>query len=188
MRIIAGSAKGRQLVTPVGNNTRPTLDRVRESLFGILQFQLSGMRVLDLFSGSGALGLEALSRGAAYAVLNDHDRHCCEIIRKNVQTLGFEDRCRVSQQEAMAAVLSLTGHTPFDIAFLDPPYAAGAQKEAEALFKNGCIAPNGMVVIEHSWDQPPADVPGMMACVDRRKYRETGISFFKAVSSQGEPL
>ncbi|MDD3919890.1 MAG: 16S rRNA (guanine(966)-N(2))-methyltransferase RsmD [Eubacteriales bacterium] len=186
MRIIAGAAKGRQLLTPAGSNTRPTLDRVRESLFGILQFRLDGIRVLDLFAGSGSLGLEALSRGASYAVFNDHDRNCCNILRKNIHTLGFQDRAEVLQREASAAIIHVSTLAPFDIAFLDPPYAAGAQKEAEALFVSGCIADNGMVIIEHDWNKPPIDVPNVMYCADRRKYRETGISFFKAFPREGD--
>ena len=180
MRIIAGSARGRQILAPKGQATRPTLDRVKESLFGILQFSLAGARVLDLYAGSGNLGLEALSRGAGYAVFNDHSRDCCEIIKKNIETLGFSDRALVLQAEALSAIERLTGGAPFDLVFLDPPYRAGAQQALEALFSKGLIAERGQVIVEYAPKEPPAPVTGVFACADTRKYGDTGLSFFVA--------
>ncbi len=178
MRIIAGSARGRTILAPKGQNTRPTLDRVRESLFGILQFRLENARVLDLFAGSGALGLEALSRGAACAVFNDQDRGCCNIIRKNIAALNMGNRSKVFTLPAMQAIAGLTGEMPFDIAFLDPPYAHNGQAEVAALFQNRLMAPDGLVIVEHDYHDPPEAVPGLFRLVDQRRYRETGISFF----------
>ena len=180
MRIIAGSARGRQIFAPKGQLTRPTLDRVKESLFGILQFSLPNARVLDLFAGSGNLGLEALSRGSSYAVFNDHSRECCEIIRKNIDVLGFSSRAVVMQFEALSALERLTGKDPFDIVFLDPPYRAGAQQALEALFSKGLIAKGGSAVVEHALKEPPEAVEGLFSCVDTRKYGDTGLSFFVA--------
>ena len=99
MRIVAGEARSRIILAPEGKDTRPTLDRVRENLFNILQWQCSGARVLDLFAGSGALALEALSRGAAEAVLADCDAKAVRVERQNVETLGFSDRARVMQAD-----------------------------------------------------------------------------------------
>lgn len=180
MRIIAGSARGRQIFAPKGQATRPTLDRVKESLFGILQFSLPNARVLDLYAGSGNLGLEALSRGASYAVFNDHSRECCEIIRNNVETLGFSDQAAVMQFEALSALERLSGKEPFTIIFLDPPYRAGAQQALEALFSKGLVANSGQAVVEHAWKEPPKAVEGLFSCVDTRKYGDTGLSFFMA--------
>ena len=101
MRIIAGSARGRALLAPKGRNTRPTLDRVKESLFGILQFSIPGSRVLDLFAGSGNLGLEALSRGADFALFNDHDAKCCTIIRQNLEACGFPNKAMVTRTHGL---------------------------------------------------------------------------------------
>lgn len=180
MRIIAGSARGRQIIAPKGQATRPTLDRVKESLFGILQFSLPGSRVLDLYAGSGNLGLEALSRGASYAVFNDHSRECCEIIRKNIDGLGFSAQAFVMQSEALSALERLNGIEPFDVVFLDPPYRAGAQQALTALFMKGLIANGGQVVVEHAWEEPPAAIEALFSCVDTRKYGDTGLSFFMA--------
>lgn len=179
MRIIAGSARGRQIAAPSGLATRPTLDRVRESLFGILQFSLEGARVLDLYAGSGGLGLEALSRGAAYAVFNDRDRACCAIVRKNLETLGFTGRASVLELDALAAIGRLAGQA-FDLIFLDPPYRDGAQQALEALFGRGLVAQGGRAIVEHAWKEPPRETPGLFVCECSRKYGDTGLSLFSA--------
>jgi 16S rRNA (guanine(966)-N(2))-methyltransferase RsmD len=153
---------------------------VKESLFGILQFSLEDARVLDLYAGSGSLGLEALSRGAAFAVFNDMDRGCCELIRKNISSLGFMDRTSVMQMDALSAIARLAGGQAFDIAFLDPPYRMGAQQALEELFRAGLIAPGGRVVVEHAWEDAPHAVGERMICADVRKYGDSGLSFFVA--------
>lgn len=186
MRIIAGMARGRQILTPQGRNTRPTLGRVKESLFGILQFSLEGARVLDLYAGSGSLGFEALSRGAAFAVFNDMDRGCCELIRKNISSLGFTEQASVMQMDARSAITRLAGGQAFDIAFLDPPYCVGAQQALEDLFRTGLIAPGGRVVAEHAWEDAPHAVGEWMICADVRKYGDSGLSFFTAEDTDTE--
>ena len=121
LRIIAGTHRGRRIEAPEGRDTRPTLDRVRENLFNMLQGRIPDARVLDLFTGTGALSLEALSRGAAFAVLCDRDRAALGAIRKNVEAVRCKERCRVFAGEWSAFLRSLEGGEPFDLVFLDPP-------------------------------------------------------------------
>ena len=132
MRIIAGKARGRQIEAPEGRNTRPTLDRVRENLFNILQMRIRGASVLDLFAGSGALSLEAISRGAEKAVLCDNDRSANRIQHRNAEALGFSGQTEILLSDWKKAVrlLSDRGET-FDLIFLDPPYRMTDRKAAE---------------------------------------------------------
>jgi 16S rRNA (guanine(966)-N(2))-methyltransferase RsmD len=154
------------------------LDRVKESLFNILQTHIAGARVLDLYAGSGNLGLEALSRGADFALFNDHERICVALIKKNLKTLGFENRARVMGLDALRAVESLVCELPFDIVFVDPPYKESALSALSALFENGLVAKGGRVVIEHAWALPPDPAPAEAYCTGRRKFGDTGLSFF----------
>src|SRR5271165_6737014 len=128
MRIVAGTFRGRSLVAPKGQSTHPTADRTRQALFNVLEHapwapSLDGRRVIDLFAGSGALGLEAMSRGAAYCLFVDRDPAAREAIGANVGTLGLTDRVRIDRRDAatLSARTSAEG-PPFDLAFLDPPY------------------------------------------------------------------
>lgn len=180
MRIIAGTAKGRRIQAPKGELTRPTLDRVKESLFSILQFSLPGAAVLDLYAGSGNLGLEALSRGAKSAAFNDHSRQCCALIRENIKTLGFSARAEVLQLDALAAIHHLAGRQLlFDIAFLDPPYRQGADEALTLLFQENLMREGGVAVAEHDWDAPPQPDCAFATLKDRRRYGGTGLSFFE---------
>ena len=166
LRVIAGEAGGRRLVAPKGD-VRPTADRVKESLFAALGAdRLEGAVVLDLYAGSGALGIEALSRGAASAVFVDKDHRADEAIRTNLATTGFAERAHVSQ----AAVGSFLGRTTtgtatgaaFDLVFLDPPYdlaAAEITRALEALARPGVLAEAATVVIETRRDLLPALPP-----------------------------
>jgi len=186
MRIIAGSARGRTIQAPKGDQTRPTLDRVRESLFGILQMKTPGSRVLDLFAGSGSLGLEALSRGAEYALFNDRDGKCCAVIRQNLQQLRFSDRAVVLQLDAMRAIERIKEDEAFDIVFLDPPYREGGLSAAEALFRSGCVAEDGILVLEHDGKEPPEGISGLMERYDLRRYGDVGLAFFRHDPGKGE--
>lgn len=121
MRVIAGKAKGIQLNTPEGMLTRPTTDRVKEALFSIIQFELPGARVLDLFGGTGQLGIEALSRGASNAVFVDSRREACQLIRSNLKKTHLEGQATVVQSDYMEYLNRCTGF--FQIVLLDPPYA-----------------------------------------------------------------
>lgn len=182
MRIIAGCAKGRPILAPKGISTRPTLDRVKESLFSILQFSIPGARVLDLYAGSGNLGLEALSRGASFAVFNDRSRECAQLIHKNVETLGFQAQSQILQLDALDAIRRLQSGKAFQLAFLDPPYQEAAAPALQSLFEAELIADGGTAIVEHDWTSPP-ELPDstfrLLHLSDRRRYRDTGISFYE---------
>ena len=150
MRIIAGEWRGRPLDAPSGQGTRPTADRVRETLFSMLTSRLGtfeGLRVADLFAGSGALGLEALSRGAAFATFIETDRGAAAMIRRNAERLGAMERVRILGGSALALPTS----EPFDLMFADPPYAKGSGTAAiEAVEHAGWLAPGGWMSVETS--------------------------------------
>ena len=186
MRIIAGSARGRRIEAPPGMNTRPTLDRVKEALFGSIQFDLPGSVVLDLFSGSGSLGLEAVSRGAELAVLNDHDANSVRCIEKNAAATGLSERVRILQADYRIALDRLCAEgLHFDIALLDAPYADGtAQDAAVRLFSTNLMQDDGLVVIEHARELPPAPVPGLMRI---RKTKTYGDCCFTMMERDLEP-
>lgn len=161
MRIITGSARGTKLVTPEGESTRPTAERTKQAVFNILQFELAGRRVLDLFAGSGQLGLEALSRGAAYAIFSDSAQDACRAIRTNIEKTHMEDRCRLLCGEYQFAIRTLRGSAPFDLIFLDPPYASGLLKRSlEQLMRAGLIAEGAYIVCE-SADKTPLLAEGL---------------------------
>ena len=126
MRVITGTARGRKLRTPTGDEIRPTADSVKEAMFSIIQFDIEGRSVLDLFSGSGQLGIEALSRGARICTFVDSAKQSIEITRENVKICGFEDRANIVVSDAATFLKRAQGKgTRYDIALLDPPYAAG---------------------------------------------------------------
>ncbi len=178
MRIIAGSRKGRPLNAPEGINTRPTLDRVKEALFGIIQFDLPGARVLDLFAGSGNLGLEALSRGAESAVFCDHDRKSIAVIRQNIAKLEFEAKSQVLAMDCAQAIKSLAAAgKKFDLVFLDPPYATDLAAQAiDLMIESGILSPKVIISVEHDLAKPPKK-DGYS--IDTRKYGYVGLSILK---------
>ncbi len=180
MRIIAGSKRGSALAAPKGMDTRPTLDRVKESLFAILQFEIRGKRVLDLFAGSGSLGLEALSRGADFAFFCDADRQALRAVEANIQKLGFGNRSKVYACSFEAAVAALSrGSQQVDIVFLDPPYGAGLYTKAlAALQSGGILAPGAILVAEHEPARPP-EIPAGLTLYDSRRYGEVALSFIR---------
>ena len=148
MRIIAGTARGRQLKAPPGLHTRPTTDRVKEAVFSIIQFQVPGARVLDLFAGSGQLGLECLSRGAESCLFCDNDRAALRAVGQNITACGVQDRCTVFAGDFRSAV---AGHSPgsFDIILLDPPYGGKILEDAlRAVEQFDILAARGIIVCE----------------------------------------
>jgi 16S rRNA (guanine(966)-N(2))-methyltransferase RsmD len=183
LRIIAGSAKGRRFESPKGQDTRPTLDRVKESLFGMLQFQMTGATVLDLFSGSGNLGLEAASRGAKLVVCNDHDRACAALIRSNAEMLGLQENIRVMCLDYAPALDQLhKDGVMFDIALLDAPYASGlSEQAAKQVLALGLIRPGGLIIIEHARKLLPILSASSARQVDQRFYGDLGITTWERV-------
>jgi 16S rRNA (guanine(966)-N(2))-methyltransferase RsmD len=174
-RIIAGAARGRRLAAPKGVGTRPTSEKVRGAVMNLLGQFFDGGDVLDLYAGTGAFALEALSRGAARAVCVEADRHAVEVIHKNAATCGFGDRLEVRVGRVEAVVPRLPPGA-FALLFVDPPYADGPE---QALTLAGDrLAPGGLAVAEHDARRPPPDRIGPLALRDRRAYGGTGISIY----------
>lgn len=149
MRIITGSARGIQLETLEGEATRPTADRAKEALFSMIQFDIEGRRCLDLFAGSGQLGLEALSRGAEYCVFTDEAREAVDIVLANAKKTKLFDRCRISASSFEQFLKSAAGREKFDIIFLDPPYASDYIARAIDLIAEGdLLRAGGRIVCE----------------------------------------
>ena len=178
MRIIAGRARAHLIKAPEGRDTRPTLDRVRENLFNILQRDVMDSHVLDLFAGSGAMALEAVSRGAAEAVLVDIDRAAIQCIEANIAAVRFQDSMRVLHCDWKAAVQRLKGeNAQFDLIFLDPPYAMTDLTEVtESLLP--LMAPDAKIVIEHRAGTMPRVTQGLLM-TDSRRYGIAGICILK---------
>lgn len=153
MRVIAGTAKGRRLRVPAGLHVRPSGARLRESAFGILEHRgaIEGAHVLDLFAGTGALGIESLSRGARALVAVEQDRSVAALLRENVAHAGFADRTEISVQPVLVALARLSPAAPFDLVLVDPPYREGLVAPAlEALAACALVAPGGFVLVEHA--------------------------------------
>ncbi len=178
MRIIAGSARGRTFDAPQGRDTRPTLDRVRENVFNILQMKVRDAAVLDLFSGSGAMAFEAVSRGAREAVLVDADRQAHMIQQKNAQKLGMSSQCSILHCDWQLAVRQLMQQRKrFDVVFLDPPYAMHDMKPVMDALRS-LLAEDAVILLEHEAKTFPA-TPDGFELYDSRKYGIAGASFFR---------
>ncbi len=147
MRVITGAARGRRLKELQGMETRPTTDRVKEGIFNIIQFDIEGRRVLDLFAGTGQLGIEALSRGAARAVLVEQRRDAAALVRENLKITGLGENARVVNGESLAFLASCG--EKFDLIFLDPPYAAELWDSAlEAISRFDILSNHGIIICE----------------------------------------
>ena len=180
MRIIGGTARGAALFAPKGLDTRPTRDQVKESLFNILQGCVPEATVLDLFAGSGALGLESVSRGAARAGLVDRDREAGQCIRRNIEKLRFQDRVALLQCDWTQAVQRLRAEGPrFDLVFLDPPYRMEAlQALCDTLAAEGLLAPEAVVVWEHRADVAPR-LSAAFVPVKERSFGDTAFHLYR---------
>ena len=182
MRVVSGTARGMSLTTLEGLDTRPTTDRVKESIFNIIQFEIYGKRVLDLFAGSGALGIEALSRGAAHATFVDANRAACEVVRKNLAHTRLQDSATVLQTTYDGFLQS--AKTPFDLVLLDPPYASDFAAEAlKLLQQRGLLNADAVVVVEHD---RPLDDP-IFAAFHQKEYRY-GKTFVTFLRNEGKDL
>ena len=184
MRIIGGTARSRVIEAPRGMDTRPTLDRVRENLFNILQDEVRGAAVLDLFAGSGALGLEALSRGAARAVLADHDREAHRVEARNTEKLGFGDRCEVLLGDWRQVLARLRGQR-FDLVFLDPPYDMTDLREVTGQLLP-LLSPDAVVSVEHRRGGMPAFADGY-ALRQTRLYGVAALTFLSPIPAERSP-
>lgn len=183
MRIVAGTLKGRVIVAPKGRGVRPTLEMVREAIFDILGPTIADAVVLDLFAGSGAFGLEALSRGARHVVWVDDNPLACEAVRHNCEHLRIPaGQYEVLRMPAVDAVARLgMMQRRFDIVFVDPPYEAGIHDEVLlALDLARVVEPGGRVVAEHARRFPLSPVFGQLVQDKDRRYGDTGVAFYRS--------
>ena len=182
MRITGGAARGRALRAPRGSKVRPTADKVRAAVFNILasRTDVAGSCWLDLFAGTGALGLDALSRGAAHVTFIDDSRESCRFVRDNLERSGFADRAEVRKLPLPGGLRRLElRNQRFDGAFVDPPYRYGlAQRTLEALGEGGLLAPGAWVVVEHGAGEPLAERYGALRLENSRHYGSTGVSLY----------
>ena len=186
LRVTGGELRGRRIRVPRGSAVRPTADRVREALFARLG-DLAGARVLDLFGGSGALGIEALSRGAARAVFVERAGPVAAVLRRNLDELGVLERSHIAHGDAPGVVRRLAGAGErFDLALVDPPYAEPETtlRALRALATSGILAPRATVVVEASRHAAPPRVEGLEP-VDERRYGDTVIHRFEAAAEAG---
>ena len=194
MRVVAGIAKGMRLKVPRGHKMRPTSDMVREAIFDILADRPVGARVLDLFAGTGALGIEALSRGAEHAVLIERSARCMPIIKENLAHTRLADRAWLIRGDAYPEVRKLdAAGEQFDLVFADPPYEghgreragpAPAQKALQSLAEAGILAENAVVVIEHASGLVLPAEAGRLRLTTTRRYGSTSISIYRLAGAR----
>lgn len=180
MRIVGGTFRGRSLAAPRSQAIRPTTDRTREALFNILAHAypdaLDGARVLDLFAGTGALGLEALSRGAAGALFIEESAEGRGLIRTNIESMGLQGRAKIFRRDA-TSLGDIGTIAPFDLIFADPPYGRQlAERAVVSALAGGWLKPDAVVVVEEA-AATPFDPPAGFAAVDRRDYGDTTVTF-----------
>ena len=184
MRIITGALGGRRIQSPEGAATRPTSDRARQAIFNILEHApwspgVEDLRVADLFAGSGAMGLEALSRGAAFCLFVESATPALAAIRANLETFGLTARARALRQDATRLAPRTAAEPPFDLAILDPPYGAGLGEQAlEVLRNGGWLAPDAVVALERGADEPETVPPGFKV-LDVRRYGAAKVQLLR---------
>ena len=198
-RVIAGSARGTRLLAP-GAGTRPLGDRVKQTLFAILEPDLPGAAVLDLFAGSGAGGIEALSRGAARAVFVERDAGAARVIAENLVRAGLSERGTVARAETLTYLADrAAADGPFDLVLMDPPYAEPNLLESALIRLGACssvtagasgagpsallLRPQAWVVAKHFWRTPPPPAVGLLASVRTRRFGETALTFYRQAGS-----
>ncbi|MBB6675497.1 16S rRNA (guanine(966)-N(2))-methyltransferase RsmD [Cohnella nanjingensis] len=186
MRVISGDARGRALKAVPGQSTRPTTDKVKEALFSMIGPYFDGERVLDLFAGTGGLGIEALSRGAGEAVFIDANPRSIEVVRANLEATRLTEKARVYRNDAKKAIKLLEQKgEPFDLIFLDPPYAL---KDCDALLldllERGLAAPDAVAVVEHESSFDYGDRIGPFERRRLAQYGETAVSIYRQEESE----
>ncbi|MBQ5398137.1 MAG: 16S rRNA (guanine(966)-N(2))-methyltransferase RsmD [Ruminococcus sp.] len=176
MRVITGEARGRRLITLEGEDVRPTTSKVKEAVFSMIQFDIQGRTFLDLFAGSGQMGIEALSRGAESAVFVDSSRKAVEVVRKNLNNTGFYERAKVLHTDSLS-YLDLAPE-PFDIVFLDPPYSTGVlQKALSKVCKN--VKKTGIIIAENSENEEILPEYGEFVLDRQKHYGKIKISMYR---------
>lgn len=179
MRIISGSRRGMNLFTLKGEHTRPTLDKVKESIFSMIQFEIEDAICLDMFAGSGAMGIEAISRGAKFVYFVDNNTSAIDIVRKNVQKARFEESARIISANSLSYVQSCKP-TRFDIVFLDPPYKRGLITAAmQSLMEHDVLQPNALIVCEYHVEDDICEEYGHFKLFKSKKYSDTMVGIYK---------
>lgn len=187
MRIIAGTAKGRTLKTLKGLETRPTLERVREAVFNTLKEKVSGAKMLDLFAGSGAMGIEALSRGATYCYFNDQNKKACQIIKENLQKCNFMERSKVFAMDGLKLLVYLQKKDliKFDMIYLDPPYLSSDYAiYLQKLEESGLLAKNCIIIAESRKTLNLADEYQRLRLDKKRDYGDTAIWYYNFLGEE----
>ncbi|APC40961.1 16S rRNA (guanine(966)-N(2))-methyltransferase RsmD [Clostridium estertheticum] len=181
MRIISGSARGRKLLSPVGMGTRPTLDRIKEAIFNIIQNRVRDAVVVDMFSGTGSLGLEAASRGAAKCYLIDMGDTTFEMLQSNVDNLKFNDICKCLKGDTYKYMEQFANEgIVFDLIFIDPPYAKDMIPPAiEIISSNSLLSKEGLIVCKIDSSEEIYEGNGIIHLSDSRKYGNTTVLFYK---------
>ncbi|MDE7311575.1 MAG: 16S rRNA (guanine(966)-N(2))-methyltransferase RsmD [Eubacterium sp.] len=179
MRVIAGTARSLPLKSIEGRDTRPTTDRIKETLFNMLQASIAGCSFLDLFAGSGQIGLEALSRGADHAVFVENNKKACACIEENIRFTRFVPRARLLAMEAFSALRTLEGNDSFDYIFMDPPYRSGMEQEILTyLASSGLLKEDAVIIIEAALDTDFSYVEKLGFTVIREKKYKTNKHIF----------
>ncbi len=179
MRVIAGKARRLPLKTVPGQETRPTTDRIKETLFNMLQDQLWGIRFLDLFSGSGGIGIEALSRGADYAVFVEQNKRAARCIQENLVFTKLEESASLMNMDVMSALCRLEGQRPFQIVFLDPPYGKGLERKVlEYLEHSSLVTEDSLIIVEEALDTSFDYLRELAYTVKKRKEYKTNVHMF----------
>lgn len=187
MRIITGIAKGRRILAPEGIETRPTSDRVKEALFNIIQYKIDGSIILDLFAGTGNLGLEAVSRGAQRCVFIEHNRNTYKILLRNIEYLGFNGKSEAYNQDAFTALKILARREEkYDIIFLDPPYGKGyIEKAIELISHFDLLSDEGIIASEHDKTDELPEKVGLLKVYRSERYGRTKITFWNKEEYNG---
>jgi len=178
LRVIAGERRGMRLISPPGADIRPTYDRVREAVFGKLQFVIAGKTVLDLFAGSGAMGIESLSRGAAFVYFVDKSESAVSTVKSNVARTKYEEKSRIIKNDYISALKLFKNGIQFDIVFIDPPYTSGFYEKAlQTMDDEHLLKPGALAVLES--DGIPDIQLKNYAVTQTRKYGKTIITYLE---------
>lgn len=185
LRVIGGDLRGKRLYTIPGKIIRPTADRLRESIFNILTVHVKGRIVLDLFAGTGALGIEALSRKAVFSTFIDKHTEAISVINRNISNCGLEDRARIIKWDAIRNLKCIQSiHPAFNLVFMDPPYNENLIRPVLFnLYRNNCLEKGALIIVEHTLLEPIPNDLQEFTIADQRRYGKTLVSFLDYQSS-----